>query len=90
MEELIDQIFAEIKAEREYQNKLWGTEFDDKNTINDWSAYITRYLGQATGSENEAEQRTQMMKVASLAVAALEAINRNGKFAPRHYDGTIA
>jgi hypothetical protein len=32
------------------------------------------------------EQRNNMLKVAALAVAALETFDRNDGFAPRHYD----
>jgi hypothetical protein len=77
------QIFVDINGEREYQNNRWGNDFDSKNTPNDWVAYISKYLGQAvTMPFNEDTFRTQLLKVATLAVAALE----QEKYAPRHYD----
>lgn len=80
-------VYDEIREERTYQDEKWGTEFDDKNTLNDWCTYIVMYLGKAAymGSPKEA-QRSFFLKVAALAVAALEAFDRNNGFAPRHYD----
>lgn len=76
-------ILDQISFEREYQNDKWGKEFDDKNTPNDWVAYITNYLGKAvTMPFNDTQFRINMRKVAALAVAALE----QDKYAPRHYD----
>lgn len=83
----MDKILEEIRRERERQDKLWGTAFDDRNTINDWAAYIGQYNGQAIDMLNSpVEQRIALVKVAALAVAALEAFDRNDGFPPRHYD----
>lgn len=83
----MDTIVNEIKTERNYQDNKWGTGFDDKNTVNDWMTYINIYGSRATSMGVQAEdQRKAMLKVASLAVAALEAFDRNGTFANRHYD----
>jgi len=82
-------ILDQIVAERERQDGLWGDSFDDRNTLNDWCAYLMIYAARAAGMENVgkvAEQRLALLKVASLAVAAIETLDRNGKFAARHYD----
>jgi hypothetical protein len=70
----------------------WSYEFDDQNTPNDWAAYINIYLGRAVQTSNAqspatsvAEFRANMLKVATLAVAAVEAVDRSG-VAARHYD----
>ncbi len=84
-----EQIFEEINKEREYQDQKWGSEFDDRNTVNDWATYISIYAGHAAdmGNIHDIEQqRLHMLKVASLAVAALETFDRNNGFAPRHYE----
>lgn len=83
----LEGIFEEIVKEREYQETKWGTDFDDKNTVNDWAAYIASYTSKATliGAA-KSEQRTALLKVASLAVAALQTFDRNGGFAGRHFD----
>jgi hypothetical protein len=75
-----DKVFQMIN---EYQNEKWGTDFDDKNTPNDWVAYITRYLGKAVLFPFNGDVfRGAMLKVAALAVAVLE----REDYAPRHYD----
>lgn len=87
-------ILAEVNEEREHQEEKWGSAFDDKNTVNDFVAYITRYAASAAfdGFSSAAtfarteHQRQHFVKVAALAVAAIEAIDRNGKLANRHYD----
>jgi len=83
-------ILGQIVAERVYQDKKWGTQFDDKNTVNDWGAYIGIYLAKATDmSAGNGEQYKALIKVAALAVAALETMERNGRFPPRHYDVVV-
>lgn len=79
-----EDIFRSIEAERVYQNTKWGSEFDAKNTMNDWISYITRYAGQAVvfNKDNKVTFRDNLFKVAALAVAALE----QEDYADRHYD----
>jgi hypothetical protein len=87
---MVAKILLDILAERDYQDEMWGQAFDNNNTINDWVSYITRYCGRATCMDADTEnQREAMVKVAALAVAALEAFDRNGKFAPRHYENLV-
>ena len=73
------------------QVELWGTEFDDKNTANDWVSYILYYLGQASYSGrkeqyNPEKFKENMRKAAALCVSAIVAVERNGDCAPRHYE----
>ncbi len=76
-------IYDEIKNERDYQKEKWGDEADKTlNTPNDFAAYIahhsTRWFkGGFTPYPTEAVDayRTQMIKVASLAIAAIEALD---------------
>ena len=82
-----EQIFKEVSAERDYQDSRWGTEFDEKNTLNDWWAYSNHYWARAAAMGNTKEQqRAALVKVAALATAALERFDENDGFAPRHYD----
>lgn len=79
-----EDVFTLIDNERKYQQAKWGNEFDDKNTPNDWVAYIAIYLGKAvTLPWNREAFRTAILKVAALAVAILE----REEYAARHYDG---
>jgi hypothetical protein len=85
------KIFDEIYAEREYQKKRWGDELDDKyNTPLMWVAYLTQYATKwITGSFLPFDRkvtdsfRSSMIKVATLAIAAVESLDRqreaNGK-----------
>lgn len=82
-----EAILAAIETERTRQNTLWGNSFDEKNTPNDWVAYISRYVNEGAydGREQKFSDerfREFLMKAATLCVAALE----QEKFAPRHYD----
>ena len=89
-----DQIIADIETERCYALKYWDQEFDSKNTINDWAAYINVYLARAIKMRKDGEpveqqrsrQRSGLIKVANLAIAALEAFDENDGFQERHYD----
>lgn len=79
-----ETIYELITAERDYQDKKWGKEFDHLNTPNDWIAYIFAYAGKAvTLSWNREAFRTAVLKVAALSVAVLE----RDTYAPHHYDG---
>jgi hypothetical protein len=83
-----DEIFTAIAAERNYQDSVWGTDFDDKNTPNDWVSYFPKYIARACTVEVTTQDfRSAMIKTAALAVAALEALERNdGELIKRHYD----
>lgn len=77
-------VYDEIKAERDYQDGRWGHRADDElNRPNDWSSYIahhsTRWFsgGFPPYSASTVDSfRKQMIKVAALAVAAVESIDR--------------
>jgi|SRR5579859_644651 len=84
-------LYRDIEKELEYSREKWGTEFDSKNTLNDWVAYIVMYAGDAAKMKtppSEAEQK--LIKVAGLAISALENLRANGQFAPRHYEEKVA
>ena len=91
----LNTILDEISAERAKQDKLWGNEFDDKNTPNDWVTYVVAYLGESVktpeGHCGDAgldvpRFRKKILQAATLCVAAIEACDRMGRLAPRHYD----
>lgn len=78
-----EEIFKEIVAEREYQDKKWGTAFDDKNTVNDWVSYLVKYTGMAvTLPWDRTAFRTAIKKVAAICFAILE----RDEYPKRHYD----
>lgn len=81
--EPFNQAIDDIKNEREYQVNKWGTRADlEVNQPNDFVAYIahhsTRWFkgGFAPYSRDTLEDfRAQMVKVAALAVAAIESVD---------------
>jgi len=100
MLEVREDILDEIYAERDRQLEVvgWSAEFDSKNTINDWVTYVVIYLGKAAEwhtagrpsmGKTRDQARTNLIKVAALAVAALEVIDREKGPAARHYDTDV-
>lgn len=70
------QIFGEINDERNHQDAKWGgPDHDDDHSLNDFVAYITLHAGKAVDVEVH-EQREQMIKVAALATAVVEKLDR--------------
>jgi len=85
-----EDIFQEIMKERDYQDTNWGDEFDTANTVNDWISYVNIYMSRAAAMEATlGTQRTSLLKAAALLVAALETFDKNGEFAPRHYEWLV-
>lgn len=75
-------ILAEVHTEREYQTEKWGTDNDAFNTPFHWNAYINQYasrhlIGTPLDETDPVLFRVDMIKVAALAVAAVEALDRN-------------
>lgn len=89
----VDNVLAEVRSEIEYAFSRWGLDFDDKNTANDWVAYIGIYAAAAVkmnGIDVPFDQEqfiSNMRKVASIAVGAILATERGGP-ALRHYDAS--
>ena len=82
-----NEIFTAISAERNYQDSLWGTTFDDQNSPNDWASYILRYTSRGCDFNLTSQDfKSAMIKVAALAVAAIESVERKGELVKRHYD----
>jgi len=81
-----EKAINDVLAERARQRKLTFDgvscdEFDKENSQNDWVAYITSYAGRASqevkrNEEEGQEFRECMVKVAALAIAAVEAYDK--------------
>lgn len=77
-------IFNEIEAERAYQDGKWGgKDVDDThNGPYQWTTYINNYAtawykkGVPFGDLPVEEFRKSMIKVAALAIAAIEQVDR--------------
>lgn len=84
--EKVLQVLEEVRQEREHQDKKWGgPNHDDKHTPYDWSAFIISYLGESVSEfVNESGRvesrlrtfRYNMIKIAALAIAAVEYVDR--------------
>lgn len=80
----MSDIYAEIKSERDYQLNKWGDKVDlEVNTPNDFVSYIahhsTRWFNggfEPYPSHVVDDYRTQMIKTAAIAVAAVEALDK--------------
>jgi len=73
-------IINQIRKERIRQDDQWGgPEHDDRNSIVDWLSFINKQ-GQkaykARGLSKERVERSCLVKIAAVAVAALESIDR--------------
>ena len=69
------KILHDIDAERERQKREWDLFHDEEHTANDWVALICRFLGRMNFMQvsMDSDFHDDMVKVAALAVAALEA-----------------
>ena len=65
----IDKIIQQIINERKSQDAVNGKWYLKENTHSDWIASITKHLGMAV---DENQFSVQMIRVAALAVAAIE------------------
>jgi hypothetical protein len=85
-------ILAEVSAERDRQDAMFGgSSHDDTHSATDWGAILIRHLGLAfddgkpadvclmndhCAGYDSARYRRQMVRVAAIAVAALEVFHR--------------
>jgi len=82
-----NRILRDVADERSRQKRLWGREFDDRNTPSDWVAYIAQYAGRHISAPFDPDLfRRDMLSTAALAVAAIEALDRNEGMPTRHFD----
>ncbi len=75
-----ERIIREINEERDAQDLLWGGPArDDLHTPKDWMWMLVRHLGLACDDSaglTPDRYRRQLVRVAALAVAALESHDR--------------
>jgi hypothetical protein len=76
-------LLERIRHERDRQKTLPGSEFDEKNTVNDWIAIAGHYLNEpakrkSSASFNrgamptQADYQSSLIKAAAVILAALE------------------
>ena len=75
-------VLTEVAHVRDEQDRQWGgVPHDDENRPWDWMAYLARHLGKAVVYPPLTKQgilvfRREMMNVAAIAVAAIQAMDR--------------
>ena len=70
-------IFEEIRAEREVQDAEWGgPEHDDAHSQHDWHEYIRIHNRRSIRGKKTDSYRHQLIRVAALAVAAIQSFDR--------------
>jgi hypothetical protein len=73
-------IINEVTAERVNQDIEWGgPTHDDKNDWFDWRGFLYKQMTNASMAHNEAKRRENLVKIAALAFAAIESMDRKAK-----------
>jgi hypothetical protein len=86
---MIDQrrqsLLEEVCIERKAQDEKWGgPEHDDEHIQMDWQSYIREHTSKAS---DLGKFRKQMVRVAALALAAIESHDRKNAAAPTDISG---
>ena len=76
-----NELLQEVVAERAAQDQEWGGRpHDDGHGVAEWVALLARHVGLAMNdgatTEDPVRFRRQMVRVAAVALAALEAFER--------------
>ena len=73
-------VYDEIRMERNRQDEQWGGRaHDDKHLSDDWLSYIECQLDRVEfydGEEPDANYRQRLIKIAAIAIAAVESLDR--------------
>lgn len=85
-----EKVEADVRKERRRQDQKWGgPEHDDEHTVADWVYYIrneANYEGyrdspnpELAARANRHNARQRLIRIAALAIAAVESIDRVGE-----------
>lgn len=81
-------VYVDIRAERERQDMQWGgPEHDDEHAPADWLHFIDKqstegFLDDELGEQEPGSYRMRLVKIAALAVAAIESHDRKSALTP--------
>jgi len=76
------EIIRDIFAERNRQNEIWGgAEHDNKHGLSDWIRFIGHQVNHMAGLKPSDDPRERLVRVAALAVAAMESYLRKDRTA---------
>lgn len=71
------KLYAAIELERQRQDAEWGgPAHDDEHSIQEWVGFIDRQSDAIYRTRDAGEARSRLVKVAALAVAAIESSER--------------
>lgn len=74
-----ERVIGDVLLERQYQDEEWGgAEHDDTHTRQEWVTFLVEHLGRVAGAESREQYRHQLVRVAALALAAIESNDRGG------------
>jgi hypothetical protein len=70
-------VYDDIRVERARQDEKWGgPKHDDEHSPGDWYQYIVEHAEKAILADTPSEGRRRFIEAAALAVAAVEATDR--------------
>lgn len=76
------QVLDDVARERLAQDAQWGgPAHDDQHSVDDWSSFIDyqlSFIWYPAKEPTPAEIRARLVKVAALAIAAVESLDRKG------------
>lgn len=78
-EQLRNKVLRDIETERQAQDAKWGgPDHDDEHDTEDWCMYIRKFVKRAEYDADElgSRGRQHLIRIAALAVAAIESIDR--------------
>lgn len=78
MKAILPSVIEQITTERNLQDEQWGGEsHDDSHSSFEFREFIEKQLSFITDNPEEfVENRNRLIKVAALAIAAIESIDR--------------
>ena len=88
----MDRILDEIRRERDRQDeKYGGPDHDDSHYPGDWCLILSKYLGRASAETIDAKPdaafRDNMIKIAAVAIAATQSLDRIQAVTVNQQDG---
>ncbi len=76
-------VYADIRSERARQDSQWGgPAHDDGHEGGEWLEYIEEQATKTWRAVTAAEYRERLVKIAALAVAAIESHDRKSALTP--------
>jgi hypothetical protein len=83
MTQKLETLIDRVRHERDRQKSLPGSEFDSKNTVNDWVAIASHYLSEPAKRKgptshwggapvSQVDYEDSLIKAAAVIIAALE------------------